>query len=113
MVLEKALESPLDCKEIKPVNLKGNQSGVFNGRTDVEDEVAILWPPDAKIQLIRKDSGWARLRAGGWGDRERWLDGITDSVDVNLSKLQEIVKDREDCCVAVHGVTNGQTQLSD
>ena len=68
MVLEKTLESPLDCKEIQPVHLKGGQSWVFIGRTDAEAETPILWPPDAKSWLIRKDPDWERLKAGGEGD---------------------------------------------
>ena len=69
MVLEKTLESPLDCKKIKPVHPKGDQSWVFIGRTDVEAETPIFWPPDEKNRLIRKDPDfWERLKAGGEGD---------------------------------------------
>ena len=96
VVLEKTLESPLDCKENQPVHPKGNQSWIFIGRTDAEAEVLILWPPDVKIWLIRKepDAGknWNRRRRGR--QRMRWLDGITNSVDMNLSKLRDIVKNR-------------------
>ena len=70
MVLEKTLENPLDSKEIKPVNLKGNQPWIFIGSTDVEAEIPILWPPDAKSQLMEKTLMWERLRAGEEGDRE-------------------------------------------
>ena len=97
IVVLKTLESPLDYKEIKPVNPKGNQPWIFMGRTDAEDEGPILWPPDAKNWHIGKDPDagkeW-RQEEKGW-QRMRRLDGITDSVGMSLSKLQEMVKDRE------------------
>ena len=113
-VLEKALESPLDCKEIKPVHHKGNQSWTFIGRTDVEPETPILWPSDAKSWLIWKDPELGKIEGGrrrGW-QRIRWLDVITDSIDMSVSKFQELVMDREAWRSAVHGVAKRQTRLS-
>ena len=104
--LEKTLECPLECKEIKPVNPKGNQPWIFIGKTDAEVETPILWPPDAKNWLIGKgpDAGkdW-RWEEKGMTEDEM-VDGITKSVDMNLSRLWEMVKNREAWCAAVHVV---------
>ena len=113
--LEKTLESPLDCKEIQPVNPKGDQSWVFIGRTDAEAETPILWPPDVKSWLIGKDTDagkdWRQEEKGR--QRMRYLDGITDSVNMSLSKLQETVKDREAWSAIVHEVPKSWTKRSD
>ena len=101
------IQSPFDSKEIKPVNLKGNQPWLLFGKTDAEAEAPILWPPDTKSQLIRKDpdagKDWRQEEKGTTEDE--WLDGITVSIDMSLSKLREMVKDTEACHAAVLGIS--------
>ena len=115
MVLEKTLESPLDCKEIQPVHPKGNQSWVFIGRTDVEAETQyfghLMRRADSfeKTLMLGKIEG--RKRRGR--QRMRWLDGITKLMDMNLGELWELVMDREARGVVIHGVPKSRTEISD
>ena len=115
VVLEKTLESPLDCREIKPVNSRVNQFWTFIESTRAAAEAPIPWPLDVKCWFIRKHpyagKDW-RQEEKGW-QRIRWLDGVTNSTDMKLSKLWEMVKDRDSRHAAVHGIAKSWKQLRD
>ena len=117
MVLEKTLDSPLDCKEIQPVHSQGDQPWDFFERNDAEAETPILWPPHL---MRRVDSLEKTLMLGGIGGRRRrgrqrmrWLDGIMDWTNLSLSELRQMVMDREAWRAAIHGVAKSRTRLSD
>ena len=113
VVLKKTPQSPLESKEIKPVNLKGDGPWIFTGRTHAEAEAPVLWSCDVNRRLIGKSLmlGKFEYRRRRGHQRMRWMERITNAMNINLGKFQEMMRERESCCATVHGITKSQTWL--